>query len=261
MKTYKSEIETIEHYSYALKKTMPVSIYKPKNFDTKINKKILYFFHGRTGSNTILEMLNLQNVCDQMILENKIEPFMIVCPSIGYSRGINSCEKTKTVLRDFDNVELHLGRYEDYIIEDLLPFIEKKYGIPNNRFIGGISAGGYTALHIAFNHIEKFSKVGGHMPAIDLEFENEDRIFFKNLETWHKYDPISIAKKFNNNAEIKVFLDAGNKDEGHFYEGCKVLENTLISKNIDVQNYIFKGHHNVEYIISNLEKYMIFYGN
>lgn len=43
------------------------------------------------------------------------------------------------------------------------------------RYIGGASAGGYTALHNAFRHQDKFSKVGGHMPAL-LAHELEENI-------------------------------------------------------------------------------------
>ena len=61
--------------------------------------------------------------------------------------------------------------------------------------------------------------------------------------------------------DFKVYLDAGDKDEGGFYEGCLILNNILKEKGIESQNHVFEGHHNVEYIKSNIEKYMLFYGN
>ena len=57
----------------------------------------------------------------------------------------------------------------------------------------------------------------------------------------------------------QIYLDAGNKDEGGFYNGCLELYKILVSRNIAVQNHIFEGHHNIEYIKENLEKYLIFY--
>ncbi len=39
-----------------------------------------------------------------------------------------------------------------------------------------------------------FSKVGGHMPAIELTLEKEDTPYFKDTSVWEKYDPITIAK-------------------------------------------------------------------
>ena len=54
--------------------------------------------------------------------------------------------------------------------------------------------------------------------------------------------------------DFKVYLDAGDKDEGEFYNGCSILDKILKSRGIESQNYVFEGHHNVEYIKSNMEK-------
>ena len=48
------------------------------------------------------------------------------------------------------------------------------------------SAGGYTALHNAFRHQDKFSKVGGHMPALLLELEDEYKSFYRDMNDWEK---------------------------------------------------------------------------
>lgn len=60
--------------------------------------------------------------------------------------------------------------------------------------------------------------------------------------------------------EINVYLDAGDKDEGGFYEGSRILNKILKEKGIDSQNHVFEGRHNLEYIKSNVEKYLLFYG-
>lgn len=46
-----------------------------------------------------------------------------------------------------------------------------------------------------------------------------------------------------------------------FYICCLRLYETLNTRGIDVQNHIFKGHHNMEYTKSNIEKYIAFYGS
>jgi S-formylglutathione hydrolase FrmB len=116
-----------------------------------------------------------------------------------------------------------------------------------------------TILHNAFRHQNLFSRVGGHMPALELKLEEDAKPYFKDMESWRSYDPISIATE-NNISDIDVYLDAGNNDEGRFYEGCSMLHEILIEKEINSENYVFSGHHSVEYIQSNLEKYLRFYG-
>jgi enterochelin esterase-like enzyme len=158
----------------------------------------------------------------------------------------------------------NIGRYEDYLINELIPFIDTTYKTNRDRsgrFIGGASAGGFAALNNAFRHQDLFSKVGGHMPAIELSIEEEDRPHFSCTELWEKYDPVHIAKHLAISSDISVYLDAGEKDEGGFYEGCAILHKILESKGVKSQNHVFPGHHTVEYIKSNIEKYLIFYGN
>lgn len=250
--------QQIKVYSKYLKKEMTTYIYVPDEY-ANISLPVLYFFHGRTGNGEILTQLGMDTLAQDLISSNQILPMIIVCPSIDNSRGLNSSINYKEL--NGKNGIVHKGQYENYFINEIIPIIDKKYNTisnRNSRYIGGISAGGYAALHIAFRHQNLFSKVGGHMPAIDLHFEDEDECYFKNKEMWIKYDPITIATN-NNIKDIKVFLDAGNEDEGQFYIACKELTRILNFKNVKVENHIFSGHHNANYIISNLKQYLKFY--
>ncbi len=98
------------------------------------------------------------------------------------------------------------------------------------------------------------------MPALELELEGEDKAYYKDMGVWEKYDPICIARNNNISLDINVYLDAGDQDEGKFYEGCSILYEILKEKGIKSQNHVFRGNHNVEYIKSNIEKYLKFYG-
>ena len=70
-----------------------------------------------------------------------------------------------------------------------------------------------------------------------------------------------LAKHNDISSEMKVYLDAGEKDEGRFYEGGSILHNMLKKKGVNTQNYLFPGHHNTEYVQSNVSKYLEFYGS
>lgn len=258
-----SKIETIEIDSKILKKEMQIAVYLPQNYNDKESFPVLYFLHGRSGDENILSDIELNIKADQLIEKGEIKSLIIVCPRIENSRGINSSSTCKDV-KDHLGRTINIGMYEDYLINEVIPTIDKSFKTEKNRdgrFIGGASAGGYAALHNAFRHQELFSKVGGHMPAIELKLEEEDKLYFQNPANWEKYDPIHITRNERIILYIKVFLDAGDKDEGGFYEGCSILHNILIEKGMNSQNHIFQGHHNVEYLKSNIEKYLRFYGN
>ena len=98
------------------------------------------------------------------------------------------------------------------------------------------------------------------MPALELELEEDDKPYYKDMDLWERYDPIYIARNNNISSDIDVYLDAGDKDEGSFYEGCSILHKILKKEGINSQNHVFPGNHSAEYIQSNIEKYLNFYG-
>jgi enterochelin esterase-like enzyme len=249
-------------YSTVLGKEMAMSIFLPENHDILHPLPVLYFLHGRNGNENIMFEAGINEKADQLVNSGKISPMIIICPRIENSRGLNSSKEFSQIPNSEGRI-FQLGMYEDYLIKELIPFVDNSLNTiknRNGRFIGGASAGGYAALHNAFCHQDMFCKVGGHMPAIELTLEEEDKPHFNSREVWEKYDPIHIVKNKDIRTDIQVYLDAGDKDEGRFYEGCSVLNKLLQEKGIPVQNHIFQGHHNVEYIKANIETYLEFYG-
>lgn len=54
------------------------------------------------------------------------------------------------------------------------------------------------------------------------------------------------------------FLDAGDEDEGGFNNAVESLSKILMSHGISVEHHIYPGHHNLQYVKSNILKYLIF---
>lgn len=260
-----SKVEKVNIYSNVLGKEMSMLVYLPEDYNYLDFLPVLYFLHGRSGNENIMLEMDIKTKADQMIKNREIRPMIIVCPRIENSRGINSsliC-KDVTVTENSNNGTINLGMYEDYFIKEVVALTDRTFNTIKDRkgrYIGGISAGGYAALHNALRHQQMFSKVGGHMPALELKLEDEDKSYYRDMDVWEKYDPICIAKNNNISPNIEVYLDAGDKDEGRFYEGCGALYKILKEKGVKAQNHIFSGNHSAEYIKSNIEKYLKFYG-
>ena len=241
-----------------LGKMMNLSVYCPDGYE-KTALPVLFFLHGRTGDERMLQQLGMDAAADALIKAGEIKPLRIVCPNLDNSRGINSAEHYRE-LRGKHGV-VHKGRYEDYLLDELIPFVDNAFLTIKDRsacYIGGISSGGYTALSIGLRHPELFSKVGGHMPAVDLSYAEEDEFYFTDEAMWLKNDPISIAKQSSFD-DLDIFLDDGKEDEGQFYRACKKLFQILRKNGADVQNHLFEGHHNRNYIVSNIDTYLRFY--
>ncbi len=260
----KSKVEKVSFYSKVLGKEMAILVYLPECYNSLTPLPVLYFLHGRSGSENLMLEMDINTKADEMIKKMEIKPMIIVCPRIENSRGLNSSLICKEVPDPGDNNRsINLGMYEDYFMKEIVPLTDKTFNTIKDRkgrYIGGISAGGYVALHNTFRHQLMFSKVGGHMPALELKLEDEDKPYFKDMGVWEKYDPIYIARNNNISSDLDVYLDAGDKDEGGFYEGCSILHKILKGKGISSQNHVFTGNHSAEYIQSNIEKYLKFYG-
>jgi enterochelin esterase-like enzyme len=259
-----SKIVTIDFHSKALNKKMSMKVYLPEVHARMAPLPVLYFLHGRSGNETTMFDAKINAKADRMINDEKIQPMIIVCPRIENSRGLNSSlicrEMTDPVNQRWI---VNLGMYEDYFLQEVVPLVDRTFDTVKDRegrFIGGASAGGYAALLYAFRYQHMFSKAGGHMPALELELQGEDKPYYESMDHWDKYNPITIARNNSISAGLSVYLDAGDKDEGRFYEGCAILHEVLKGKGVPSQNHIFPGNHSVEYIKVNIENYLEFYG-
>ncbi len=247
--------------SIILGKTMNLSVYCPDGYEST-DLPVLYFLHGRTGDEQFLQQTGMDITADVLLKAGEIKPLLIVCPNMDNSRGINSSDHYQEVAGKAGMV--HKGRYEDYLIEEIISFVDRHFHTVRDRrgrYIGGVSSGGYTALHIGLRHQELFSRIGGHMPAVDLSFAEEDECYFADEAMWLKYDPVSIAEHMAFDDDMKVFLDDGLEDTGEFYRACEKLFLVLKEKGVDVQNHLFEGGHDRAYILSHLNIWLRFYGN
>ncbi|MGE0389586.1 MAG: alpha/beta hydrolase [Candidatus Nitrosocosmicus sp.] len=61
-----------------------------------------------------------------------------------------------------------VGRYEDYVVDEIVPFIDRNYNV-SKRAVLGKSSGGYGALSMGMHHPQIFSAIGAH--SFDSGFE------------------------------------------------------------------------------------------
>jgi enterochelin esterase-like enzyme len=58
------------------------------------------------------------------------------------------------------------GRYEDYIINEIVPFVDKNYNISEHA-VWGKSSGGYGAIVLGMRHPEIFHAVAEEMQPLN----------------------------------------------------------------------------------------------
>ncbi len=140
-----------------------VLIYLPPGHDPEEEVPVVYGVVGYTGTGRMLLnadplLEDIQGKMDRLIAEGKCGPMIIVMPDcftrVGGNQYINS---TAT------------GPYEDYLIQEVIPFVEQKYRC-GRRGIWGKSSGGYGAMVLGMRHPDVFSALANHSGDSAFEF-------------------------------------------------------------------------------------------
>lgn len=147
--------------------TRQLPVILPPDYDTSGKRyPVLYALTGYTGSGPMLLNLsgwtpNLQQRIERLMAEGKLPPAIYVLPDCftryGGSQYVNSTA---------------IGRYEDYLIDEIIPHIDATYrtiASPAGRGIFGKSSGGYGAIRLGMLHPDVFGALACHSG--DMAFE------------------------------------------------------------------------------------------
>ncbi len=147
--------------------TRQLPIILPPDYDTSGQRyPVLYALTGYTGSGPMLLNFsgwtpNLQQRIDRLMADGNLPPAIYVLPDCftryGGSQYVNSTA---------------IGRYEDYVIDEIIPHIDATYrtiAAPEGRGVFGKSSGGYGAIRLGMLHPDVFGALACHSG--DMAFE------------------------------------------------------------------------------------------
>ncbi len=146
-------------FSAALDRDMNYSIYFPPGYDTtSVDYPILYLLHGMWGN--YLDWVNngMESIVNTAIKNETAKHMVIVMPD-----GLDAfyC----------NNYSGGSMMYEDFFIDEFIPYIESTYRIKSNRAnraIAGLSMGGYGTTFHSFKRPEMFSAAYSMSGALDM---------------------------------------------------------------------------------------------
>ena len=158
------KIDTIIYGSKTVGTKRRALIYTPPGFSKKKKYPVFYLLHGIGGDEK--EWLNGGNpqvILDNLYAENKIEPMIVVLPN---GRAMKD---DRAVGNIFDTAKVQaFATFEKDLLNDLIPFIEKKYPVfsdREHRAIAGLSMGGGQSLNFGLGNLDKFAWIGGFSSA------------------------------------------------------------------------------------------------
>ncbi|MBZ9631686.1 esterase [Salegentibacter sp. LM13S] len=158
------KIDTISYASKTVSNTRKALIYTPPGFSKEKAYPVLYLLHGIGGDEKEwLKGANPQVILDNLYAENRLEPMLVVMPN---GRAMKNDRAEGNIFAP-DKIEA-FSRFEDDLLNDLIPFIEKNYPVltdRENRAIAGLSMGGGQSLNFGLGNLDKFAWVGAFSAA------------------------------------------------------------------------------------------------
>ncbi len=232
-------IITYEYYPSLESTTGTVVVYTPPGYTkaTKTKYPVLYLISGTTDTEETFYKVGKTNlIMDNMIDEGKAKPMIIVMPygniaaRIAEQKTMDS--KPADPVRESADASNRAKAFEDDLIKNIIPFIDKNYRTLNsreNRAIAGFSRGGGQTLRAAFGNMDKFAYVCSYASYINPP----------EMEKSYGYIGANPEKT---NQELKL-LWSGIGTEDFLYKGTTEWENYLKEKKVNFVNYTTDGGH------------------
>jgi S-formylglutathione hydrolase FrmB len=244
--------------SRILGRSVPYCVILPPGYGEDANRRypVLYYLHGLGDNQQMFVRSGGFNLIEELWDRHEIADFILVSPAGYASFFMNSYDGR--------------FRYEDFFIQEFIPFIENRYRVAarrESRGIGGISMGGYGALRLAFLHPQLFGSVSSHsaalmekLPAISVGNSPESgrlrilgNVFGSppDRSFWDRNNPLTIARTAEF-AGMKIYFDCGSEDDYGFEAGAEALHKVLLSRRIPHEFHLYPGGHNWGYFAEHL---------
>jgi S-formylglutathione hydrolase FrmB len=244
--------------SRILGRAVPYCILLPPSYDGDKTSRfpILYFLHGLGDNEQMFLHSGGWDLVQDLWESKQLSEYLIVTPAGGESFFINSSD----------------GRtqYEDFLVREFLPFIEKNYRVRAGRAfrgVAGISMGGFGALHLAFHHPELFRSVSANSAALIEKLppiavgdspENGRLSILGNVfgsppapAFWDRTNPLTLARTADL-ARLAIYFDCGDHDGYGFNMGAEALHRVLDGRHVQHEFHIYPGAHDWTYFSAHL---------
>ena len=157
-------IDTVFYSSKTVGGNRRTLIYIPPGFSKNKKYPVLYLLHGIGGDEKEwLTQGQPQVILDNLYADKKLEPMIVVLPN---GRAMKDDRAGGNI---FDSVRVQaFSVFEKDLLNDLIPFVEKKYPTykdRDHRAIAGLSMGGGQSLNFGLGNLDEFAWVGGFSSA------------------------------------------------------------------------------------------------
>jgi enterochelin esterase-like enzyme len=187
------KLELVEYDSTTVGAKRKARVYTPPGYSTDRKYPVLYLLHGIGGDENEWVRGGVPNVIlDNLYADQRAVPMIVVMPNGRAATDVSARDPIPKQVPAF-------AAFEQDLLKDLIPFIEKTYPVETNResrAIAGLSMGGGQALNFGLEHLDTFAWVGGFSSAPNTKRPSELLA-----------DPVEATKKLR-----LLYVACGDKD-------------------------------------------------
>ncbi|MEO6232553.1 MAG: alpha/beta hydrolase-fold protein [Ferruginibacter sp.] len=158
------KIDSFIYTSKTVGSKRKATIYLPPGYSKAKKYPVLYLLHGIGGDEyEWIKGGNPKVILDNLYADGKTEPMIVVMPN---GRAIKDDGATGNIMAP-DKVQA-FATFEQDLLNDLIPYVEKKYPVykdREHRAIAGLSMGGGQSLNFGLGNLDKFAWIGGFSSA------------------------------------------------------------------------------------------------
>lgn len=255
-------VQTLAVASRLLGRTMNVQVYLPPGHAAGARLPVLYLLHGFGGNGASFfdAGLAINRTADRLIAAGTIAPLVIAAPDYDNGFGVNTTPAQGTL-----SAGGTIGPYEDYLMGEVLPAVEATLGFAAaraDRRIGGVSMGGFAALHLALRHPDMFARVGAHSAAL-WDYGGADQ--FTGQRDWlyptpalrAERDPLLLAATADLRG-LRFYLDVGDLDALRHQD--EAMQAVLAEHGAASEFHVASGGHDAAFWRGRLASWLAFYG-
>lgn len=261
--------------------------YLPDGYaESTIRYPVIYLLHGwGVNEDAWVETLDLPGVADRIDLQAIVvmpdgdrSLYANAVSGTDYDTCIQDQKPEKNTSEKREEFCVRTPRYEDYVVIDLVRYIDSNYrtvASREGRALSGDSSGGFGAISIALRNPTVFSSAASHSGFVALLYDGPypykqgqsifqteivpdpanaevQQILGLDVANWQAHDPYSLIAA-NRHTDVALYFDCGSEDEYGFDDLAAAFDELLTSLGIEHEFHSVSGHHDDEFFADRIE--------
>lgn len=244
-------VDTVSTFSEAMNKEIKSLVITPNSYSSEKKYPVVYLLHGHSGNYT--SWLNGAPQIEELAEQYQL---IIVTPDGNFDSWY------------WDSPVDSSSKYETYMIQELIPFIDNQYSTITSRegrAITGLSMGGHGALYLGIRHQDIFGTAGSQSGGVDINPFPENWNMKGYLgeksafpDRWKEFSVMGQLHLLSRN-QLPLVIHCGTGD--FFYQVNLKLHEELTYLNIPHTFTTNPGAHNWDYWKESVQYQLLYFHN